>query len=131
MTGIREAVAWGRRRLAGIRDTFTGVRYVAAEARGLRLLEQNLSPTQRRQYAASRTFEVIGGSTGRRYRIRHGQYMNVEELDETGRYVRAWCFYPAGDLPAGDVLLGQKLALELFEPDALTIANKREVSLVR
>ena len=34
-----------------------------------------------------------------------------------------WCFHPADALPLGDVLLAQKTALELFEYDALRIAN--------
>jgi hypothetical protein len=120
---IRRAAASVRRWLAGLREILSGESHRAAEERGLRLLEANLSPLQRCQYATSRTFEVIGGSTGRRYRIHPGRFMNVEELDEKGRHARTWCFYPVGALPAGDILLAQKLALELFELDALAVAN--------
>ena len=35
-----------------------------------------------------------------------------------------WCFFPEGNLVTGDVMLAQKVALELFETDALKIANK-------
>jgi hypothetical protein len=50
--------------------------------------------------------------------------MNVEELDERGRRVRSLCFMPEGCLPLGDLLLAQKIALELFEADALRVANQ-------
>ena len=35
---------------------------------------------------------------------------------------------PKGNLPAGDVMLAQKLSLELSETETLTIANKFDVS---
>lgn len=50
--------------------------------------------------------------------------MNVEELDKNGRRVCLLCFVPGGRLVVGDVMLAQKLALELFELQALTVANK-------
>ena len=50
--------------------------------------------------------------------------MNVQQLDVQCRRVCAWCFYPAGGLVTGDVMLAQKLALELFETEALACANK-------
>jgi hypothetical protein len=50
--------------------------------------------------------------------------MNVEELDVDGRRVRLWCFMPEGGVPVEDIMLAQKIALELFESDALKIANK-------
>jgi hypothetical protein len=33
------------------------------------------------------------------------------------------CFEPQGQLPVGDVMLAQKIALELFESKALRVAN--------
>jgi len=39
---------------------------MAAEARAIQLLTQNLSPAQREQYGTRRYFEVIGGDTGKR-----------------------------------------------------------------
>jgi hypothetical protein len=33
------------------------------------------------------------------------------------------CFEPQGQLPVGDVMLAQKVALELFESKALRVAN--------
>jgi hypothetical protein len=47
---------------------------------------------------------------------------NIEELDDHGRRRCVWCFHPIG-LELADVLLAQKTALELFEYDALRIAQ--------
>lgn len=94
-----------------------------ARARALALLKENLSPTQRHQYERRGYFEVIGGETGKRYRINHGLQMNVEELDNIGRRVRLLCFMPGGRLSAGDVMLTQKIGLELFESETLRVAN--------
>ena len=93
-----------------------------AEERGETLLLAMLSPAQREQYKLNRCFDVIGGETGKRYRIRYGQQMNIEELDRKGRRVRLLCFVPKGPVPVGDIMLAQKLALELFEGDALRVA---------
>ncbi len=95
-----------------------------AQERGLRLLKENLSPAQRQQYERHSFFDVVGGSTGKRYRIRHGRQMNIEQLDKNGRRVCGWCFFPQGSLVAGDIMLAQKLALELYEAEALRIANR-------
>jgi hypothetical protein len=48
--------------------------------------------------------------------------MNVQVSDDCGNsmYLR---FMPRGALPTGDTMLAQKIALELFETDALQIAN--------
>jgi hypothetical protein len=43
--------------------------------------------------------------------------MNVHELDRMGNIVARWCFAPKGDLPMGDVILAQKIALETMEGD--------------
>jgi hypothetical protein len=53
--------------------------------------------------------------------------MNVEEFDEHGRRVSVLCFMPEGGVPLGDVLLAQKVALELFEADALRVANRSPI----
>ena len=94
-----------------------------AHARGLQLLKENLSAAQRDQYEKLGYFEVVGGQTGRRYRIKKGAQMNIEMLDMKGRPVGELCFMPEGELPVGDVMLAQKLALELFETDALKVAR--------
>jgi hypothetical protein len=95
-----------------------------AQERGLQLLKENLSPAQRQQLDKHGFFDVLGGSTGKRYRIRHGRQMNIEQLDRNGRRVCGWCFFPQGSLVAGDIMLAQKMALELYEADALRIANR-------
>jgi len=66
----------------------------------------------------------LGRKTGKRYRIRHGRMMNIDQLDRRGRHICGWCFFPEGHLVAGDVMLAQKLSLELFETEALEIANR-------
>jgi len=95
-----------------------------AHERGMRLLRANLTPAQRHQLDRYGYFEVIGGKTGKRYRIRHGRSMNIDQLDRNGRRVCGWCFFPEGNLVTGDVMLAQKAALELFEAETLRIANK-------
>ena len=62
--------------------------------------------------------------SGRRYRIRHGTSMNIDELDETGRVVSRWCVVPKGELVIGDVLLSQKVGIEVFERNTLAVAHR-------
>jgi hypothetical protein len=93
-----------------------------AEQRAIRLLVENLTAKQRRDYAKRQSFEVIGGHSGKRYRIRHGRQMNVDRLDRKGRVTRTLCFVPQGNLATGDVMLAQKVALELYEQEAIGIA---------
>jgi hypothetical protein len=95
-----------------------------AEHEALELLKQSLSPIQREQYEREGRFEVTGGHTGKRYRICHGYQMNVEVIDRKGRHLYSLCFLPKGHLPMGDIMLAQKLALELFESEALAVARK-------
>jgi hypothetical protein len=92
--------------------------------RSICLLKANLSPAQRSQFDQHFFFDIKGGDTGKSYRIRHGRVGNVEEHNSQGTCVRKWCFSPAGQLPIGDVMLAQKLALETFEYDALRVANR-------
>ena len=94
------------------------------EARGLRLLKEWLSPKQLAQYEAEKNFDVIGCSSGKRYRIFHGRGNNIQELDEAGRPKVGWCFVPSDCLIVGDVLLAQKIALETNEPGALEVASR-------
>lgn len=94
-----------------------------AETRALELLKPNLSPEQLESYCRFGHFHVVGGETGARYRIRRGHQMNVDLLDEMGRAVAHLCFLPAGRLPFADVMLAQKIALELNETEAIVSAN--------
>jgi hypothetical protein len=96
----------------------------SAHERATQLLKQNLTPDQLKQFERSGHFEVIGGDTARRYRIRRGHQMNVELLDKNGRRYCCLCFRPVGTLATADVMLAQKIALELFEAEALGVANK-------
>jgi len=97
----------------------------AAHTRGMELLVEHLSPAQRVQYDRFKYFDVVGGVTGRRYRIRHGKVLNVEVLDSSRHRVcvLCLCFIPEGRLPVGDVMLAQKLALETFEIEAIKVAR--------
>jgi hypothetical protein len=98
-----------------------------AEQKALILLRSWLSPEQAQQYDSQMHFDVIGSDTGRRYRIRRGRIMNVDQLDSAENKVCAWCFGP-GDLAEGDCMLAQKIALETFESEALAIANEYRVT---
>jgi hypothetical protein len=100
---------------------------IEAEMRASQLLTDNLSPDQRLQFDAHVYFDVTGGTTGKRHRIRPGNQMNVEELDERGRRVHLLCFVPGGRVPTGDIMLAQKIALELFEAEALMVANRSPI----
>ena len=95
-----------------------------SDERAIQLLKENLTAAQREQYESRRYIEVTGGATGRRYRIHQGLQLNVEELNAAGRRVRLLCFMPEGRLPVGDNMLAQKIALELFELEALKIAHE-------
>jgi len=94
------------------------------EGRSLQFLRCWLSPAQRTQYAHTGYFEVVGGETGNRYRIYTGASTNVCEIDKNGRPKVGLCFLPRGDLPIGDVMLAQKIALESCERSALAVARK-------
>ena len=108
----------------------------SAAARGMRLFKANLTPAQLEQYEQHGYFELIGGDTGRRYRIRRGTTMNIDEMDESGRLVKKWCFVPTGNLVAGDVYLAQKClscrcAWGALPPGALKHPGRRAPSSAR
>ena len=94
-----------------------------AEDKALALLKSWLSPEQLEQYELFSAFDVTGSDTGKRYRIRHGKAQNVYELDGNGNAISGLCFWP-GQLPAGDCMLAQKIALETRESEALAVANR-------
>jgi hypothetical protein len=93
------------------------------ERRSLKLMREWLSASQREQFDKRGYFDVVGSHTGRRYRIRTGTATNIYELDPIGHAVARWCFVPGEPLPAGDVMLAQKIALENDEQAALTVAR--------
>src|SRR5437870_4662254 len=127
MAGLRQTVRDLLRSLSADETSSHRAAYTwriwAADGRGSQLLTQNLSPAQREQYERRGYFDVIGGDTGKHYRIRHGYQMNVEELGQNGRRIKLLCFMPMGGLPVGDIMLAQKIALELFETEAVRVSN--------
>jgi hypothetical protein len=68
-----------------------------AHARGIRLLKENLSSAQRAQYEKRGYFDVIGGDTGRRYRIRSGAQMNAVDRGTRSGSSRRFPPLPAGN----------------------------------
>jgi hypothetical protein len=131
LRGTQPALPVSPERLARVRRWWNGLLSAGSllvfdgpiESRALALLKQNLSSSQREQFDGHRFFDVIGGTTGTRYRIHQAYQMNVEELSAGGKRARLLCFAPQGRLPICDVLLAQKIALECFELDALAVAN--------
>jgi hypothetical protein len=79
---------------------------------------------QRTQFAKKGYFEVIGSDTGKQYRIYLGTSSNVCEIDEKGRPTLGLCFRTMGELPIGDVMLAQKIALENCESGTLAVARR-------
>jgi hypothetical protein len=100
----------------------------SSRARSTRLLMENLTSSQRNQFTRKESFVVRGGTTGKRYSIRRASSLNVEELNESGAIVASWCFLPDGYLPIEDVMLAQKIALELYEDEALLVARRYSCS---
>jgi hypothetical protein len=96
-----------------------------AEQRAYTLLKRWLSPEQIGKLERRGYFEVRGSHSDKCYRIRREWNMNIDELDCEGSRVAVWCFDPAGNLPIGDNMLAQKIALETDEQAALTVANRR------
>ena len=118
MEGLRQIL----RDLLRSRELFRLHSHKEAQERANKFLMQNLSPAQRQQYKKHGYFDVTGGDTGKHYRIWHGNQLNVEQIHQNGKHVRL-CFMPRGGLPVGDIMLAQKIALELFESEALDVAN--------
>lgn len=94
-----------------------------AKDKAFKLLKENLTKEQLACYEKNQYFEVTGGKSGTRYRIKHGRQMNIEVLDKAGIKTHGLCFLPVGGLVEGDCMLAQKNALELFEEEALKVAN--------
>ncbi len=124
---LGNAAAWRgeRARERAIRSLYRQHRdYRTPEGRSIRLLREWLSPDQRVQLARHGYFEVVGGATGNLYRIYPAASMNVVQLDERKKEIRGFCFLPIGELPIGDVMLAQKLALERCEWQALAVGRQ-------
>ena len=74
-------------------------------------LKEWLTPEQRLEYEHRSYFEERSSHTGKRYRIRPGRQMNVDQLDGRGHRVAILCFLPESHVPVSDVMLAQKLRL--------------------
>jgi hypothetical protein len=116
-------MAEGARKILTLRERYKAIKEVR-EARGITLLREWLSTVQRAQFDASKSFDVVGCDSGRRYRILYGKVTNVHEIDGAGQPVMDWCFAPSEDLVAADVMLAQKIALETNERATLAVANR-------
>ncbi len=97
----------GARKVQTLRERYEAIK----DTRGVALLREWLSPMQRAQFDASKSFDVVGCDSGRRYRILYGKVTNVHEIDDAEQPVMGWCFVPSEHLVAGDVMLAQKIAL--------------------
>ena len=128
LLGAQDSGAAYQQRMA--RDAYAQVaswgrpRNDEAEKRGMDLLRDNLSETQRNELEQHGWFHVIGNSSKKTYRIRPARQLNIDELDKNGRNAALWCFLPTGGVVLGDCMLAQKIALETDEKAALKVANK-------
>jgi hypothetical protein len=118
------ALAIRRQSSRNYRVRAEGDDHLRAEEKAAALLRSWLSPEQAELWDSHRHFYVVGSDTGRRYRIKYGRSMNIEELDSGGHVVNQWCFGPKDNLAVGDVMLAQKIALETMEVEALAKANR-------
>ena len=115
------SLAFGLTAILASRPFRIDARRSPAEQRALDLLREWLSPAQRTDFERHGHFEVTG-SRGNRYRIRYNRVVNILELDWRGAPMASWCFGPEGNLPTGDIMLAQKIALETDEDTTLAIA---------
>jgi hypothetical protein len=98
-----------------------------AARRARELLLSYLSDDQRRTFEEHNWFVVIGGRSGRRYRISGVSYAgNVQLLCADNDNIEAtFCGHCNDNIPLGDQLLAQKVMLEIDEPAYIALANRR------
>lgn len=97
------------------------------ERRANDLLVSMLTDEQRQSYEQHGWFIVVGGSTGRRYRIRCNSYQgNVDLLaaNDNNRIEYRYCGHCRDRIPLGDHLLAQKVMLEIDETAFIALANR-------
>jgi hypothetical protein len=88
------------------------------DTRSIELLKSWLTPQQLADFEDFDCFDVIGGETGQRYRLKRGTNHNIK----LGKGA-AICVAPAGvGSLVGDVLLAQKIGLERNERATLAVA---------
>jgi len=93
-----------------------------AEEKALQLLLENLSENQAEIFKMTGAIPVVAPS-GKKYRIKKNErVIELGEKEETKCFL---CFHPSCEygLPVYDVMLTQKLMLEVCEEDARKIAN--------
>ena len=88
---------WLTNSLVSVTIAMGDTRRSLAYKRGLELLKANLTASQLNDFLTYRCFDVVGGLSGRTYRIRLAGAMNVEEIDGRGRRLGRLCFFPEGD----------------------------------
>lgn len=101
---------------------------LSAQTRARDLLLSHMSEEQRRQFETENVFIVIGGKSGKRYRIAGEDHLaaNIEVLraENDNAEIRL-CAHPAlSAVPLSDHLLSQKLMLEFDEERFLRLANR-------
>lgn len=92
-----------------------------SEQRATKLLLENLTEDQAKSLISKNYFYIKGGATGKIYRI--SPAYRVVEYDSYGRAVAKLCFDAKGPIPIADGMLAQKVALEIDERHALSVAN--------
>lgn len=94
-----------------------------AEEKALQLLLENLTENQAEIFKMTGAIPVVCPS-GRKYKIKKGTSRNIIELGEKDETKAFLCFHPCDyAIPVHDVMLAQKLMLEVCEEDARRIAN--------
>ena len=79
-----------------------------------------MSAEQQQDLEKKGYFQVTVGK--RRFRIRRGTSHNVIEVNKQGRKIRTFCAHP-DNVPVPDVMLAQKLALEIQPSVFFSVAN--------
>lgn len=90
------------------------------------LLRSMLAPTQLTECVLGDCFRVIGGATGRVYKIELGNgFAQVDPL--TNEKIISYCYHPEDWMPDADIALSIKLHLECgdLEEDFISGANAR------
>jgi hypothetical protein len=95
----------------------------AKEEKARQLLKEVLTEDQDAQLTKDGYFELTSIKSGKRYRIKKGFSMNVEELDKDGKRLRSMCFHPNVHVHHYDNMAIQKLMLENDEEEARKVAN--------
>lgn len=93
-----------------------------ALARSRQTLYEHLTPQQCADFDHYGWFAVTGNHTGTRFRIEAKPNMNIYQL-RGDQPVERWCFIPEDPLPLYDIMLMQKLCIELDERDTMRAAN--------